>query len=129
MLLDTCTFLWAVSDPAKLPPQIRALCEDPRQTLRVSVVSLFEILTKAHKGMLELPRPAHQWCMEAAEGLQANWLPLTAHHLAALEELPLLHKDPFDRLLMAQSVAERLAIVTPDEHIAQYGQVLRIPWQ
>ena len=123
MLLDTCTFLWAVSEPDRLSANAKRVCDDPHTTLKLSVVSVWEILLKAQKGLLQIPGPIVEWCRREAGGLDAGWLPLQERHLDRLESLPQIHKDPFDRLLIAQSLSEGWPIVTCDETIAKYPNV------
>src|ERR1051325_3905044 len=119
-LLDTCTFLWAAADPDKLSARAKEICEDPQNSLLVSVVSAWEILIKAQKGMLDVPRPVVEWCTEQAAGLQVRWLELGTRHLTKLESLPHIHKGPFDRLIVAQSMAEGCSLVTCDKILELY---------
>lgn len=118
-LLDTCAVLWAARQPQRLSPRVRDILLDSRQELVLSVVSAWEI---ALKGELEIVDVAH-WFRRAAHHLHARILPVRLEHIAALEKLPLRHRDPFDRLLIAQAVAGQLALLTPDSAIQNYPEV------
>ena len=117
-LLDTCVMLWAARQPERLSPRVRALLLDPRAELTVSVASAWEIALKPELGIDDVAR----WFREAARNLQAGILPIRLEHIAALEKLPVRHRDPFDRLLIAQGVAGQLALVTSDQAIAKYPE-------
>jgi PIN domain nuclease of toxin-antitoxin system len=117
-LLDTCAVLWAARQPERLSARVRALLLDAGAELTVSVVSAWEIALKPELGIQDTAR----WFREAARHLQARILPVRLEHIAALERLPPLHRDPFDRLLIAQAVAGHLALVTSDQAIAKYSE-------
>jgi len=118
-LLDTCAILWAARQPERLSARVRALLLDPATELTVSVVSAWEIALKPELGIDDVAG----WFREAARNLQARILPVRLEHIAALEKLPLLHRDPFDRLLIAQAVSGPLALVTSDQAIPKYPEV------
>jgi PIN domain nuclease of toxin-antitoxin system len=84
----------------------------------LSVVSAWEIALKPELGIADVAR----WFRQAARNLQARILPVRLEHIAALEKLPLLHRDPFDRLLIAQAAAGQLALVTADDAIRSYRE-------
>jgi len=118
-LLDTHTFLWAAQAPEKLSRRARRICETPAKPLLVSVVSLWELVALCEAEKLEIPTvglalPA--WL----ERLNAHALMLETEHVLALYALPLLHRDPFDRALLAQAQVEGLTLVTKDEDIHRY---------
>jgi len=117
-LLDTCTVLWAARQPERLTARVRALLLDADVELTVSVVSAWEIALKPELEINDVAR----WFREAARNLQARILPVRLEHIAALEKLPLRHRDPFDRLLIAQAVAGRLALLTSDQAITKYPE-------
>lgn len=117
-LLDTCTVLWAARQPDRLSARVRALLLDPGAEVTVSVVSAWEIALKPELDIADAAR----WFREAARHLQARILPVRLEHIAALEKLPPLHRDPFDRLLIAQAAAGQLALVTPDKAIQKYPE-------
>jgi len=118
-LLDTSTFLWAATDPGRLSRKARRLCEAERETLVVSVASLWEIVIKCSTGGLRIADPARSLPDWLAR-LGARILPVEAAHAYALHGLPPIHRDPFDRLLVAQAIAEDLPVLTNDERIQQY---------
>ena len=118
-LLDTNTFWWAATSPRKLSHKARRICESPTARRLVSVASLWELIAKCSSGKLSIPDapvslPA--WVVN----LDARLLPVEAAHVYAVYSLPLLHKDPFDRILVAQAVAEDLTLVTSDEAVHLY---------
>ena len=126
LLLDTHLLLWAVVEPERLDVALVGMLEDPLNTPVFSVVSLWELVIK--RG---LDRPDFQ--MEPSllrqALLEAGWreLPVEAHHALAVGQLPLLHRDPFDRLLLAQAQADGLLLITADRQLAQYpGPVRRM---
>ncbi|MBA4158850.1 MAG: type II toxin-antitoxin system VapC family toxin [Gemmatimonadetes bacterium] len=120
LLLDTHAFLWFIDDDPRLSPTAAEQIGDPAARVLVSVVSLWEIVIKLGTGKLSLDRsPADLW----PESLAANHfeaLPVTAEHVLAVAPLPLHHRDPFDRLLLAQAVAEGLQVVSADTVFDRY---------
>lgn len=122
-LLDTSTILWALGSPERLSRRARRLV-DSRDTV-ISVISYWEVVVKTHKGLLTIPDLA-TWWRRATELLDARTLSVRASHVTALIALPAIHKDPFDRLLIAQATAEGLGLVTNDPVIAQYA--VRVAW-
>lgn len=118
-LLDTSTFLWAATDPAKLSRRARSLCESQRETLVVSAASLWEIIIKCGFGGLRIANPARTVSDWTAR-LSARILPIEAAHTYAVYGLPAIHRDPFDRLLVAQAIAEDVPLLTSDERMRQY---------
>jgi PIN domain nuclease of toxin-antitoxin system len=126
LLLDTCTFLWLAGGTA-LPPAAERAIRDPGNEVFLSAVSVWEILTKSRSGKLLLPEPPE--VLVPTERRLRGVEPLAFDEEAALfgTRLPSLHRDPFDRMLIAQAVAHGLAIVTPDPLITQYP--VRVLWQ
>ncbi len=118
-LLDTCVVLWAARQPERLSSRVRDLLLDPREELVLSVVSAWEIALKPELGIAD----AAGWLRQATRKLQARILPVRLDHIAALQKLPPRHRDPFDRLLLAQAVAGELALLTADEMIRGYPEV------
>ena len=118
-LLDTHTFLWAAQAPEKLSRRARRICEAPAKPLLVSVVSIWEVIALCEAEKLEIP--AAGLTLPAWLGrLNAHALMLETEHVLALYGLPLLHRDPFDRALLAQAQVEGLTLVTKDEDIHRY---------
>lgn len=117
-LLDTCAALLALSKPDALSPAARkAILAGPNL---LSVVSYWEVTLKSMKGTLEVGDP-RAWWFDALEQLAATPLVLRPQHIAGVYGLPPIHKDPFDRMLIAQASAEGLALVTIDGEIARYA--------
>ena len=120
LLLDTHAFIWWDSDPAKLSPRALALCEDPENELHLSVASLWEIKIKAQLGKLKLASslPDLVSAQQNANGLVL--ISIHANHTYALDDLPIHHKDPFDRIIIAQARTEQLRVVSHDGMIRRY---------
>ena len=118
-LLDTSTFLWAATEPAKLSRRARRICESQREQLVVSVVSLWELVVKCGTGALRIGSP-DRTLPDWTARLGARVLPVEAAHAYAVHTLPPIHRDPFDRLLVAQAIAEDLPLLTSDERIREY---------
>ena len=124
LLLDTHLLLWAASEPKRLSPKTRTLLLDPANHLVFSSASLWEI---SIKNVLERSDfnvdPRRLWRMLLVNGYRE--LPVTSEHAVAVNELPLLHKDPFDRILVAQARMEGLLLLTVDKAVAKYGDAVR----
>jgi PIN domain nuclease of toxin-antitoxin system len=122
-LLDTQTFLRWSLDPDTLPDSVRSMLADPEARIVCSVVSSWEAQIKAGFAKLELSDPI-QMIIER-ELVRNRWevLPIHLRHTWTLGDLPLLHRDPFDRLLIAQAQTESLALVTADPLIRAYPGV------
>jgi PIN domain nuclease of toxin-antitoxin system len=119
VLLDTHTFIWWDSDPSKLSAQVLTLLQDPATTVFLSVVSVWEMLIKRQLGKLTLRMPlATLVAQQQANGIQI--LSITLGHVLAVESLPTPHKDPFDRLLVAQANVEGTVLLSADSVFAQY---------
>jgi PIN domain nuclease of toxin-antitoxin system len=120
LLVDTHLLLWAAGEPQRLPKKARRLLDDPDSQLWFSAVSLWEVAIKHGLGRKDFrvdPRRLRR-------GLIDNgWRELTisSEHVVATLDLPPLHKDPFDRMLVAQAQVEGLALVTSDELVARYA--------
>src|SRR5947209_8324226 len=118
-LLDTHTFIWWDSDNSKLSPAALAFLKDPTSTLVLSVVSVWELVIKTKLGKLSLSAPlALLLAQQQANGLQI--LPVVLDHVLAVELLPKAHKDPFDRLLVAQAIIEKATLITADPLLSHY---------
>lgn len=120
LLLDTQIFIWWDSEPERLPPRLLALCEDPSNTLVLSVASVWEMQIKVQLGKLDLDRPLADIVEGHLLGNQIELLPVELPHVLTLEQLPFHHKDPFDRLIIAQALAEHLTILSVDSLFGQY---------
>lgn len=124
LLLDTHLLLWAASEPQRLSAAARELLLDASHSLLFSAASLWEI---SIKNGLERPDfqvdPRRLWRMLVASGYRE--LPVTGEHSVAVNGLPSLHKDPFDRILVAQARVEGLLLLTVDKAVARYGEGVR----
>lgn len=121
ILLDTHVFLWAITDSPRLSVEQRELFLDEDNELHLSVASLWEMLIKAGLGRLPLPEPATEYLVRQMEKNRIVLLPIRIAHLAELQRLPLLHRDPFDRMLVAQARSEKLRMLSVDERMLEYG--------
>lgn len=119
VLLDTHAFLWANSDPGRLEPH-RGVVEDPANQRLVSAVTSWELAIKVAVGRLVLPDTPTRWVPERLRALAATPLAIDHRHALAVADLPAIHRDPFDRLLVAQARALGVPILTADRVIARY---------
>ena len=121
LLLDTHIILWAAGQPEKLPETTRALLTTPENALFFSAASIWEIVIKRGLGREDFRVDPHRLRkMLITHGYTE--LPVTAGHALKVETLPLLHKDPFDRLLLAQARTEGMLLLTIDASILQYQE-------
>ena len=120
LLLDTCTFLWAIATPALLSHRARDAFQRPENGVFLSSASAMEIAIKVGLGRLHLPDRLEDFVPEARHAHHIDDLPLDEASALALVRLPPIHRDPFDRALVAQAITHGLAVLTPDPQIAQY---------
>jgi len=120
ILLDTHVALWAIVDDARLAPTARELIASPANTVMVSAVNVWEIAIKRALGRGDMPVSA-QDALGFFRAAGFELLPVAAEHAAAVETLPPIHADPFDRLLVAQAMAEPLRLLTHDTTVARYS--------
>jgi PIN domain nuclease of toxin-antitoxin system len=120
VLLDSHAFLWAATADDRLPPAVEGLIEDGGTRVFISVATTWELTLKVMGGKLRLPGPPAEHFAEHIERFRADLLPIHQRHVSALPELPAIHADPFDRMLVAQALVEDLALVTADERIRRY---------
>ena len=118
LLLDTHVLLWWVGGSAKLPQAMRELIADPERTVFLSAASAWEIRIKQKLGKLDLPDEFDA----AVDGTEFQWLPISRAHANATAALPLHHRDPFDRMLIAQAQCESLTLLTVDDRLTAYGK-------
>jgi len=118
LLLDTHALIWALSAPRRLPAEVAAAIRDPDTDVYISAVSTWEIAIKSALGKINANLAA---IVSAARGAHFDELPITIAHTERVCALPAHHRDPFDRLLIAQALEERLTIVTHDRLIAAYS--------
>ena len=119
VLLDTHVVLWAMREPARLGSQ-RELLEDASVARMLSAVVVWEVAIKVGLGRLQLPVAVDDWAWSAASDLAAERVPITDLHAAAVADLPLHHRDPFDRLLVAQARLLDVPIATADAALRAY---------
>jgi PIN domain nuclease of toxin-antitoxin system len=124
VLLDTQILLWAAAQPARLGAA-GALLEGADQRL-VSSASVWELAIKQGLGKVDLGADVRSWMSRAVRELAAVHLDITADHAAAVERLPPIHRDPFDRLLVAQAQHESATLLTADRTLAGYGSFVRL---
>jgi PIN domain nuclease of toxin-antitoxin system len=125
-LLDTHVLLWGAVEPERLPGSADALIEDPDNEILFSVVSLWEIAIKTARGRDDFRIDAGLFRRQLLDNAYAE-LAITGAHVVALAALPLLHKDPFDRMLVAQAMVEGVTLVTRDPAVARYpGPIRRV---
>jgi PIN domain nuclease of toxin-antitoxin system len=121
LLLDTHTLLWFLWDDPQLTATAKALIEDPTNRKLVSIGSCWEIAIKTGLGKLSLGEPSASFLSREIARNNFDLLPITLSHATAVEPLPLYHRDPFDRLLVAQALIEHLPIVSADPALDPYG--------
>lgn len=119
-LADTHTFLWFISDHPKLSAKANALIDDDQNQIRISIVSLWEIVIKSSLGKLPIQRPISELIREL-EVNDIQVLPISENHLETLSSLPHHHRDPFDRMIVSQSLAEKLPLISADDELDCYG--------
>jgi PIN domain nuclease of toxin-antitoxin system len=121
LLLDTHTFIWWDRDPGLIPSATLTLMQQPETQLFVSIVSLWEIQIKLQIGKLTLQNSLSEVILRQQTENGIQLLTISLLHILALEKLPQYHKDPFDRLLIAQSMNEAASLVSRDSVFKQYG--------
>lgn len=121
LLLDAHSFIYFVDRPDALPSAARAALEDPSNDLFLSLVSPWEMQVKSTLGKLQLSKPVVELVQAELDRAAIQLLPITLHHIDALSRLPDHHRDPFDRLLIAQAVHEGLTLVSSYRIIAKYA--------
>jgi PIN domain nuclease of toxin-antitoxin system len=125
VLFDTHLLLWAAATPARLPPAARALLDDPAEEIRFSAASIWEVAIKNGLGRADFqvdPRLLRQGLLDAGY----TELAVSGAHAAGVDGLPPLHRDPFDRLLVAQAMLEAVLLVTADPQVARYPGPIRL---
>lgn len=120
-IFDTQILLWALSGSERLSGRARSLLEDISNEPFLSVASLWELAIKASIGKLELDTSFSDFVQRELEPRGVHLLPILPRHLDVLVTLPLHHRDPFDRLIIAQALAEDVPVLTSDRAFAQYG--------
>jgi PIN domain nuclease of toxin-antitoxin system len=121
LLVDTNAWLWMIADPQRLGPTAQELVEDRRNELFLSAVSSWEMVIKQAIGRLDLPAPPETLIPQQMRRSGVKGLPVEHAHALRVGALPLHHRDPFDRLLVAQAQIESLAILTADPVFGRYA--------
>lgn len=125
-LLDTHIFLWLLFSPEKLTDKIRTVYKNQANEIYLSLVSIWEIQLKSQLGKLHLDIDLETIIDDNIHSGFIKLLPINLSHVLALKDLPFHHKDPFDRLLIAQAIQENLTIISVDSYFADYPvKVLR----
>jgi PIN domain nuclease of toxin-antitoxin system len=121
VLLDTCAFIWIVTDDAKLSEKAKEIFLNSENEIFLSAVTGFEITVKYSLGKLQLTEPPADFVMNRIQANGLTELPISMKHTLALQNLPLYHKDPFDRLLIAQSMVNQIPLLSADQQLLAYG--------
>ena len=120
ILLDTHVFLWHLSDDPRLPARFLAAILDPANEVFLSVASVWEAVVKYHTGKLPLPEPPDEFLPTERQAHGIASLSIDEGTMPHLASLPLLHRDPFDRVIIAQALQHGLTIATVDADITAY---------
>jgi len=120
VLVDSNAALWAVLDSPKLSPHAKQILGDPQTVNLFSLASAWEIAIKYHSGRLPLPETPKEFLDRAVRDLEFTLLPIEASHIFTAAALPLHHRDPFDRMLIAQAITEQVPILSSDAHLSRY---------
>ncbi|NHZ71745.1 MAG: PIN domain-containing protein [Aquificales bacterium] len=126
LLLDTHTFIWWDSKPSQLSPRALELCEDGENTLVLSVASVWEMQIKSQLGKLKLNHPLTELVKTQQRRNNIQILPAKLEHVLELDKLPFHHKDPFDRLLIAQANIEDAVLLSKDSAFSAYS--VQVTW-
>ena len=121
LLLDTHTFLWFIRGSLQLSPKARKMIEDTANDLFLSIASPWEVGIKVSTGKLTLGRPVDEFFEARMRLTKITLLPITFAHVARVSALPFHHRDPFDRMLVAQSLTENIPLVSADAALDAYG--------
>ena len=119
-LLDTCSFIWLCAEPSKLSAEASKIIDAEDTDLLLSDVAALEIMLKWAAGKIGLPTPPRQWIEKQISEWSLSSLRIARDDIYRTGELPIHHKDPFDRLLVATALNNNLTIITPDEAIHAY---------
>ncbi len=126
LLLDTHAFLWWVGDAPDLKSTAKRAIADIKNECYLSVASCWEMAIKASLGKLRLAKPMERFVTEQLTANGFTLLSVDLRHAAKVEKLPFYHRDPFDRLLIAQAMMEKLTIVSADRTFSKYG--VKVLW-
>lgn len=121
LLLDTHVFLWMISGDRHLSAKTRQTIADPANDVFLSVASIWECVVKSQVGKLSLPLPVAKYITDQRTAHQVGILEIDESSIAEMERLPLLHRDPFDRILIAQALRHGLTLLTADAAVMAYN--------
>ncbi len=121
VLLDTHTFLWLITDDERLSETARRTFLDPENILFFSVASLWELCIKKSLGKISLKTGWLQIIQKEVRSNAVQWLPIEIQHCAEVADLPFHHRDPFDRLLIAQAMVEDMQLLSRDNRLSAYN--------
>lgn len=121
ILLDTHAWLWLLLEPQRIGPATRSLVSDPAHVFHLSIASAWELAIKHAAGRLTLPESPLDYVRTRTRADGIALLAITLDHVCRAAELPRLHADPFDRLLIAQAQMDDLVLLTHDQQIPRYG--------
>ncbi len=127
LLLDTHIFLWLINDDKRLSEQYRQAIQNPNNEKFLSVVSIWECVIKHQIGKLDFPSSPETYLPKERRKHLIKTLTVDENSIVQLVKLPLLHKDPFDRLIMAQALQHDLIIMTEDKLILAYPDIRLLP--
>ena len=116
LLLDSNVVVWMLSNPRRLNDRVSGIIANGHNELFVSTASLLEITSKAATGRLVFNAPMREDLAATCE-----WLPVQANHALLVQALPPIHKDPFDRVIVAQAMIEEMTLITGDRRLLDYG--------
>jgi PIN domain nuclease of toxin-antitoxin system len=121
LLLDTHVFIWWSGEPNKLSEKVLNACENRANRLILSIVSIWEMQIKMQLGKLKLKRSLKELVKNQQDVNSLLILPVSPNHIFMLDNLPMHHSDPFDRLLISQAIEEKLLLVSKDEKFSDYA--------
>lgn len=121
VLLDSHTVIWAVDDPSRLGSSATEVLEDVKNELLISAATIWELSIKCRLGKLDLSNQFDEWMAQAIHDLELDVLPITVEYAHFQSGLPNHHRDPFDRLIIAQALVEKVPIVSSDPAFDAYN--------
>ncbi|WP_293132423.1 type II toxin-antitoxin system VapC family toxin [Microcoleus sp. bin38.metabat.b11b12b14.051] len=128
LLLDTHTLIWFFAGDSQLSTTARILIEDEDNNKLISIASIWEMAIKESKGHLNLSLPLHEYIGQKLSLEDFNLLNINLDHLSEIVTMPFYHKDPFDRLLIAQAIREGIPILSKDSAFDAYSKNINLIW-
>ncbi|MBD1810772.1 type II toxin-antitoxin system VapC family toxin [Microcoleus vaginatus DQ-U2] len=128
LLLDTHTLIWFFAGDSQLSNTARILMEDEDNNKLISIASIWEMAIKESKGHLNLSLPLNEYIEQKLSWEDFNLLNINLDHLSQIVTMPFYHKDPFDRLLIAQAIMEGIPILSKDSAFDAYSKNLNLIW-